>query len=127
MSKLGLTDKIQFLGPLNAEGMKDALLSSNVFVCPSSIENSSNSLAEAQMLGVPSVVSYVGGLPDMISCDSNCRLYRFDDVEMLAYQITKVFENAGDGSIQQAEARKRHNRMDIAEELTSIYKDVERL
>lgn len=127
MSRFGLTDKIQFLGPLNAEGMKDVLLSSNVFVCPSSIENSSNSLAEAQMLGVPSVVSYVGGLPDMISNDSNCRLYRFDDVEMLAYHITKVFENAGDGSVQQSDARKRHDRKEIADELISIYRDVAEL
>ena len=58
-----LEDKVSFLGPLNAEQMKAEYLRSNVFLCPSSIENSPNSLGEAQMLGVPCVASYVGGIP----------------------------------------------------------------
>ena len=64
--KMNLEKQIEFLGPLNAEQMKQAYLKSNVFVCPSSIENSPNSLGEAQLLGVPHVASYVGGIADMM-------------------------------------------------------------
>ena len=126
IKRFGLNGKINFMGPLSAERMKNALLSSNVFVCPSSIENSSNSLAEAQLLGVPSVVSYVGGLPDMISRDSNCLLYRFDDTDMLAYSISKIFDTVPDGSIQQEEAKRRHNKKEIANTLTLIYNSVQK-
>ena len=60
-------DQFEFEGFLSAEKMKRLLLESNVFVCPSSIENSPNSLGEAMLLGVPCVASDVGGIADM--CD----------------------------------------------------------
>lgn len=60
--KLNLQDNIKFLGALSAGEIKKELLSCNAFVLASSIENSPNSLAEAQILGVPIACSNVGGV-----------------------------------------------------------------
>ena len=46
--------------------MLEEYLKAHVYILPSTIENSSNSLSEAMLLGVPSVASYVGGTPDLL-------------------------------------------------------------
>ena len=60
--RYGLEEKVIFLGKMNAEAMKERFLKSHVFVCPSTIENSPNSLGEAMLLGVPCVTAQVGGI-----------------------------------------------------------------
>jgi len=57
-----IEDKVIFVGRLNAEQMLERYLKSHLFVCNSSIENSSNSLGEAMLLGMPCVSAKVGGL-----------------------------------------------------------------
>ncbi len=69
MEQYSLQDKIEFLGRLNAKEMKEAYLKSHLFVCPSSIENSPNSLGEAMVLGVPIVTADVGGIRTMMAED----------------------------------------------------------
>lgn len=91
IKKNNLLDKVVFTGPLDGVGMKNEYLRCNLFICPSSIENSPNSLGEAQLLGVPTLASYVGGIPDMMRGDED-HLYRFEDVNMLAKKIIEVFE-----------------------------------
>ena len=123
IQKGGLKDHIVFLGPLTAEKMKEEYLSANLFVCPSAIENSPNSLAEAQILGVPCVASYVGGIPDMIPTKECGLMYRFEEVEMLAYDIietlrnSKYFNNVNERQM----ALKRHNEETIINDLLSVY------
>ena len=90
INKYNLKDRVHFLGNLNSSEMINEYLSSNVFVCPSSIENSPNSLGEAQILGVPCVTSYVGGIPDLMAGNEEF-MYRFEEIEMLAYRISNVF------------------------------------
>lgn len=89
--KHNLESRIHFLGLLNEEEIINKYLKSNIFICPSSIENSPNSLGEAQILGVPIIASYVGGIPDMVEDGKTGFLYRFEEVEMLAMLIDKVF------------------------------------
>lgn len=84
-----LEDKVAFLGLLSEEQMCQEYIKANVFICPSSIENSPNSLGEAQVLGVPCISSFVGGVMDMMT--EIIGLYRFDEVEMLAYRVCKMF------------------------------------
>ncbi len=126
VKKNKLEKHIEFTGPLNAQEMKSTLLKSNVFICPSSIENSSNSLGEAQLLGVPCIASYVGGIPSMIPNDNCGKLYRFEDTEVLAFHIIKTFENSEnfDNTQMRAIAHERHNRKNNAICQISIYKDI---
>lgn len=123
INKLELRGKVIFTGNLNAAEMKSEYLSANVFVCPSSIENSPNSLGEAQILGVPCVASYVGGIPDMmIGCEQN--LYRFEEVEMLAYKVCKVFEREEKQINMCSAAIKRHDQKANSEQLLTIYNEI---
>lgn len=121
--KYGLTDKVLFTGSLNAQEMKSEYLKANVFVCPSSIENSPNSLGEAQILGTPCIASYVGGVMDMMKGNEDC-LYRFEDVEMLAERICKVFSDAGKQVNMRLVASERHNPQKNAKMLYLIYKAI---
>lgn len=121
IKKLGLQNHIQFIGPLNADQMKKEYLNCNVFICPSSIENSPNSLAEAQILGVPCVASFVGGIPDMIPNKNHGVLYRFSDSIMLAYSVCEVFSSPWASAEQIQEARERHCVNTIVHDLLAIY------
>lgn len=92
IKRYGLKNNIIFTGVLDEQQMCQRFLRSNVFVCPSAIENSPNSLGEAQLLGVPCVASYVGGSMDMMVGNEE-NLYRFEEVEMLATKICNIFAN----------------------------------
>ena len=106
--------------------MKREYLFSNVFICPSSIENSPNSLGEAQILGVPCVSSYVGGIPDMIPNIDCGRLYRFEEVEILAQIICDIFAHTSleNQNIMISTAKKRHDSYQNTETLISIYRNI---
>jgi len=128
MHKYGLEENISFRGFLNAKDMVKEYLNCHLFVCPSSIENSPNSLGEAQILGVPCIASYVGGIPDMIVHGKTGLLYRFEEVEMLAQNINKLFTNdaltvkLSSNGIKIA--AQRHNRNKNALKTMAIYKEL---
>lgn len=128
MNEKGIASNIIFTGALNVKEMCKRYLASHVFVCPSSIENSSNSIGEAQLLGIPCVASYVGGMADMIQNNETGILYRFEEVEMLAEAICHIFSNnqlAEKLSKQgRAIASIRHDRYTNANTLYSIYKSI---
>ena len=105
--KYGLEDHVVFLGSLSEKEMCARLLKSHVFVSASSIENSSNALGEAMLLGVPSVCSFVGGTPSMLEHEKEGFLYQENATYMLAYYIMRMFEE-GNGVLRFSEnARKR--------------------
>lgn len=123
IKKYNLDGKVIFTGNLNGEQMKQEYLRANVFVCPSTIENSPNSLGEAQILGTPCVASYVGGIMDMMK-GNETNLYRFEEVEMLAEKVCRVFIN----EVNQIDIRdiavQRHDPIKNSEQLYSIYKSI---
>lgn len=92
--QLRLDNQVQFIGVLTEEQMIVEYLNAHLFICPSSIENSPNSLGEAQLLGVPIIASYVGGIPDMVTHNETGLLYSFEEVEMLVEYIRNLFTDA---------------------------------
>lgn len=93
IDKLNLRNNIVFTGPLKANEMKTRYLTSHVFVSPSTIENSPNSVGEAMILGVPTISSDVGGVKDMLAHGEEGFVYPMDEPYMLAYYIDRVFSN----------------------------------
>lgn len=87
----GLADKIEFLGKLSGEGMRQAYLDANVFALPSTIENSPNALGEAMILGLPCVASNVGGVSDLMTHDREGYIIPSTAPYLLSYYIDKVF------------------------------------
>ena len=123
-----LRSHIRYLGALTAQQMADEYRNAHVFICPSSIENSSNSVCEAQLLGTPVIASYVGGLMDLIQHNKSGLLYRFEEVEMLAHHICSIFAQ-DDLALKLSQAgrrvaQQRHNPSDIADTLYNIYRDL---
>jgi len=91
--KFNLTEKVTFLGELKEEEMCERFLASHVFVSPSSIENSPNSVGEAMILGVPTVTSDVGGVKDMLIHNIDGFIYQADAPYMLAHHVCEIFKD----------------------------------
>ncbi|MBQ7359868.1 MAG: glycosyltransferase family 4 protein [Lachnospiraceae bacterium] len=90
---LNLQGKIEFVGRLDAQQMCNRYLKSHVFVSPSSIENSPNSVGEAMLLGMPVVSSDVGGVANMLTHGKEGILYPYFDVDALSEAVCQIFED----------------------------------
>ncbi|MDC3423476.1 glycosyltransferase [Aquibacillus sp. 3ASR75-11] len=91
IEKYHLRNHVFFTGLLDEKDMCSRFLKSHTFVSPSIIENESNSLSEAKILGVPSVASYVGGVTDRIMHNFDGFLYQHDAPYMMAFYIKQIF------------------------------------
>ena len=127
VKKLNLGNHVKFLGSLSEQEMKQAFLNANVYVMPSAIENSPNSLCEAQILGVPVVASYCGGTPTLVEDGKTGFLYRYEEVEMVAQKIMNLFDRCDYIDLSKAEiavSRGRHDRQANANRLIEIYQSL---
>lgn len=128
IKKYNLKDQVIYIGVLNEKEMVDKLLKTNVFCCNSIIENESNSLSEAAIMGVPSVASYVGGIPDRIDHGKNAFMYPYTEYSMLAELISNLFDNdelcIEFGLNSKKNAKARHYRSENARRLIDIYYEV---
>lgn len=93
IKSLNLMENVHYIGRLTASEMAKKMSESHVFVMSSTIENHSSTLKEAMTVGMPCVSSYVGGVPEYASHEENCLLYRYEDYEVLAQQIIRLFES----------------------------------
>ena len=131
IKKYKLERNIIFTGMIDAEEIKNIMLESNIFICPSAIENSSNSLGEAMLLGLPCITSDVGGCADMIKHKEEGFVYPFNESYRLAYYIKEIFDNKQLASNLGMKAKKRavitHDREKNNEALCDIYKEIEKI
>jgi len=128
--KYALENRIEFLGSLDAEGMKQAFLEANVFVLPSTIENSPNSLGEAMLLGLPCVAADVGGVTTMMTHGTEGFVYQSTAPYMLAHYIEQVFAMEERAQAMGAAARnhalKTHDPEKNLQDLLKIYHILEK-
>ena len=74
---------------------------------------------------MPVVASYCGGTPTLVEAGKTGYLYRYEEVEMLAQQIIRLFECQNFSELSKREmdvATRRHDRLVNAERLVEIYK-----
>ncbi len=128
IEKHGLMDNVKFLGVLAEKDMCAQYLRSNVFVSASSIENSPNSVAEAMMLGLPIVASFVGGTMDLLKDKVEGYLYQADAPYMLAHYVCEVFENTMQanemGRNAYFHAKLTHDKSENLQQLLRIYEHI---
>lgn len=115
-----------FNGVATADQLKQAELNSTCYVHTSYIDNSPNSLCEAQMLGVTCLSTNVGGIPSLIDNEKTGFLFPANDPYQAAYLIENIYKNKDlnikIGSQAQDVAIKRHDRQTIVESLLSVYR-----
>ena len=117
-----------FLGKKKSEELVALLLDADIFIHPSYIENSPNSLCEAQILGLPVVATDVGGVSSLIKNNETGILFPANDPYSLCGAIisllldTQKMEYLGNNARE--EARKRHDRNAILKDIEAIYQKI---
>lgn len=117
---------VYFRGRVDGQQIYKGLLESDVYVHPSYIENSSNAIAEAMMLGVPTIAQYVGGNSSMLK-DGSGVLVPAGAPYDLAYAIMGMSdkETAENYSRKALDvAGQRQNTQKILSDLMNIYKTI---
>lgn len=131
IKKNNLLGSIEWLGKLSEENMIENYIRANVFVCASSIENSSNSIGEAMILGVPVVASDVGGIKSFLSHEKEGLIYHGTADYMLADNIIKIFESKELairlGNAAHERAKVFHNVNKNLQALSNIYDEIKLL
>jgi glycosyltransferase involved in cell wall biosynthesis len=93
INKLNLNEHIIWLGFQVSKFIANELMQTTIYVLPSFIENSPNSLAEAMAIGTPCVASNAGGIPSMIKNNEDGIIFEKGDPEDLAKKILIVLDN----------------------------------
>lgn len=117
---------VKFYGKVEGKVIKESLLSCDCFVHPSYIENSSNAIAEAQMLGVPVIAQFVGGNPSMLINNSGI-LIPANDPFCLASELLRMTDKKHSTDISNNAIRIAHSRQNsqiVIEQLCIIYSDI---
>ena len=86
-----LEKHVKFVGRLQSDRMCARFLKTHVFLCPSAIENSPNSVGEAMLLGVPVVSANVGGVHNLVEDGRDGILYPKDQPGQLKDAILRIF------------------------------------
>ncbi|MDE6063413.1 MAG: glycosyltransferase family 4 protein, partial [Lachnospiraceae bacterium] len=130
IKEAGLTEKVVFLGKLNSSEMCGQYLKSHLYLSPSSIENSSNSVGEAMLLGMPVVSSAVGGVPSMLEHEKEGLLYPCGDKDALTEAVCRMFADdtfaVSYGQKAAARAAITHNPDANYRRLVEIYREIVR-
>ncbi|BAV33915.1 glycosyl transferase group 1 [Sulfuricaulis limicola] len=128
VSDMGLDDCVAFLGPVTENEIINELLNAHVYVLSSYIENSCNSLIEAELVGVPCVASYVGGIPSLINDLKTGLFFQKGDSAALAMAIRRIFDDDALALRLSEEARKfsleRFNGNRVINGILSAYRDI---
>jgi len=117
---------VSFLGSLNATEVLNELLGSDVYVHPSHIDNSPNSVCESMLLGMPVIAGNVGGVSSLIQHEKTGILYNSHDPFELAGRILEYTDDKetyiGYGGAARLVACERHNPGEIVNTVLSTYK-----
>jgi colanic acid/amylovoran biosynthesis glycosyltransferase len=91
--RLGISQRVDFLGQLSETQVTTELLSSDLFVLPSLAEGLPVSVMEAMAIGVPVIATNIAGVSELVENGENGLLVRPTDPEGLAEAITIMIED----------------------------------
>ncbi|MEO6683140.1 MAG: glycosyltransferase [Ginsengibacter sp.] len=119
---------IELLGSLNETDLIREMLDSDLFVHPSHIDNSPNSVCEAMMLGMPIITTFSGGTPSIIENKTEGLLVQDGDPYAMVGAIIELKNDtnyAADLGLKgRSRAVERHNPHKIIDGLIEIYSSV---
>jgi len=94
IAKQGISRNIVFHGALDALGLIELMHKCSVAVFPSCIESYGLALAEAQYIGLPSVVSYAGAMPELTGDGASALYFQPGDDIVCAERINRILNDA---------------------------------
>jgi len=119
---------VSVMGVISPDELIDVVADTSVYVHPSYIENSSNAICEAQLLGAPVIATHVGGVESLIENGKTGILVPANDSYMLAAQILKLSKDPSLcinlGRNGREVALERHSPTSIVNDLFNIYKAI---
>lgn len=119
---------VKLCGVAQAEEIKNRILNCTCFFHPSYIDNSPNSVCEAQMLGCSVISTNVGGIPSLITDNETGFLIPSNDPYQAAYLIKNLYMNPilnhEVGRNAQILAFKRHDKQYIVDSLIKVYQQI---
>lgn len=129
IKKLGMIPErlgVRFCGLVDGKTLQTGLLKSDVFVHPSYIENSSNAIAEAMMVGVPTIAQNVGGNSTMLIDGSGILVAPNEPYIMASHIINMCNKEVAEDYSEKARAvaSKRQNKDTIINDLVNIYRQI---
>jgi glycosyltransferase involved in cell wall biosynthesis len=127
IKQLGIKENIIWLGPLDARNLVLQMHKANVVVVPSFVESYSLSFDEALTVGVPTVTSFAGAMPELATHEKTTLFFPPGDVVMCANAIEKFFDNKEYAKLVSQNAyneKKTKRNMNITELQLSIYRSV---
>src|SRR5262249_42290577 len=92
--KLGVIDRVPFLGNLSEQSLGQELSMSDLFVLPSLAEGIPVSVMEAMALGIPVIATNIAGTSELVESGTTGLLVRPTDFHSLADAIVKMMENS---------------------------------
>jgi len=125
---LGIAEYVEWVGPRGAEDVARAMAGCSVFVCASRIENSSNGVCEAMLVGAPVAASRTGGLPSLITDGVDGLLFEQGDPTALCDAVSRLLADrdlaASLGSHARSTASKRHDPATVGRALADAYAEI---
>lgn len=116
---------VNILGFVDAYDLRKLLQKSDMYIHTAYIDNSPNSICEAQCIGIPIIATYVGGIPSLIENGKDGILVPANDPYTLAGEIIKLsFDKKRQieySLLSRSRALKRHNPSAILHDLLSCY------
>jgi L-malate glycosyltransferase len=120
--RLGIADRVAFLGERPKEEVAELMRTADLFVLPSLAENLPVVLIEAQASGLPAVATDVGGVAELVDAEAGT-LVPAADPAALAAAIRTTLDRLGsfDTARLAARARDRYGYAAICDRWTAIY------
>ena len=126
IAEYDLEDAVVFLDSLSPGELAQAMQSCSLFINPSVIESNCMSLREAMWMGMPVISSFAGSIQEYLQNDVDGVLYRYEEDEILAREIARLFEDPYRCARLGNHARVRMERLysDENAELSEVYASV---
>lgn len=116
---------IKLLGMIPVDRVSEELANSTIYVHPAIIDNSPNSLCEAQIIGCPVIAANVGGISSLVDDGKTGILYPYNEPHMLAFRIMELCKDEEMLKALSENEKKlsleRHNPDKVYECLNNVY------
>ena len=110
IKELDIKDNVVFLGSLNETELVKELQNSNCCVIPSFVETYCLAFAESMMVGVPTIASFTGAMPELAKHDEECLFYNPIDFQTCASYIKRLIEDKAFAEYISANGREKRQK-----------------